>query len=137
MNYEKALRNKYRFESAKGQLTVEQLWDLPLTSRTGPDLDTIARNINREIKQQAEESFVNPASNPRKAMLEDCFAIVLHIIATKQAENATALDATRRKQERDRLTEILHLRTQAELMTKTPAEIQAMIDALSEPQKVA
>lgn len=130
MNLEQAARLKYRFPSTKGALTVEQLWDLPLQSKTGFDLDTVARDINRELKEQAEDSFVTPANNTLKNELVNKLEIVVHVINTKQAENAALRDASARKAERERLNEILHMRTQKDLLDKSPAEIQAMIDAL-------
>lgn len=128
--FENATRNKYRFPSLRGELTAEQLWDLPLQSKTGFDLDNVAREINRNVKAQAEESFVNTTANPAKGQLEDKLAIVVHVINVKQAENETARNAAARTAERQRLLEILHVRTQEDLMKKSPEEIQAMIDAL-------
>ena len=59
--FEIATRAKFRFDSLKGALTVEQLWELPLQSRTGVDLDTVAKGINASLKEVAEESFVPTA----------------------------------------------------------------------------
>ena len=50
--FEKASRAKIRFETSKGSLTVEDLWDLPLTSNTGKaDLDDIARGLHSQLKE--------------------------------------------------------------------------------------
>ncbi|MFW9602789.1 MAG: hypothetical protein ACMV1B_10780, partial [Prevotella sp.] len=56
--FEIATREKFRFASIKGELSVEQLWDVSLTSKTGFDLDTIARTVNQESKETDTESFV-------------------------------------------------------------------------------
>lgn len=128
--FESALRNKYRYPSSKGDLTTEQLWDLPLTSRAGFDLDSVAKAINADLKQQSDESFVTPTNNARSNELSAKLDIVKHVISVKQAENLVASQAAARKQERERLTEILNIRNQEELMKLSPAEIQARIDAL-------
>ena len=65
-----ATREKFRFESPKGDLSVEQLWDLPLTSRTGFDLDTVAKTVNADLKASNEESFVNVNNNPAVSRLQ-------------------------------------------------------------------
>ena len=65
-----ATREKFRFESSKGDLSVEQLWDLPLTSRTGFDLDTVAKAVNADLKASNEESFVNASNNPAVSRLK-------------------------------------------------------------------
>lgn len=130
MSFETATRKQYRYPSCKGMITTEDLWQLPLTSKSGFDLDSVAKAINADLKARAEESFVTTSADPRKGVLQDMLAIVVHVIGVKQAENETARSLATRKAERDRLNEVLHVRTQAELLTKTPAEIQAMIDAL-------
>ena len=56
--FEQATRNKLRFESTKGPLSVEQVWDAPLTSRNGFSLDDIAKQAKRELDALSEESFV-------------------------------------------------------------------------------
>lgn len=88
--FEAAARGKYRFTSAKGQLTVEDLFDLPLTSRNGFDLDMVARAVNTELKNASEESFVT--TSRRNTELENKLEIVKHIIAIKQAEKAEAAE---------------------------------------------
>ena len=130
MSFELATRKQFRYPSTKGDLTTEQLWDLPLQSKTGFDLDTTARNINNQLKSISEESFVDTSTNPAKPDLEAKLAIVVHIIKTKQAENEAARNAAAVKAERQRLTELLHLKSQEELSKLTPAEIQARLDAL-------
>ena len=39
--FKQAAKAKLRFPSSKGELRVEDLWDLPLTSKTGPSLDSL------------------------------------------------------------------------------------------------
>lgn len=130
--FEQATREQFRYPSLKGDLTTEQLWQLPLTSKSGFDLDTVAKTLNREIKAQGEESFVETSANPAKKVLNEKLAIVVHVIGVKQAENAREREAAQRRTERARLTEILHLRTQEQLMQLSPAELQAKIDALND-----
>ena len=68
--YKFAAQNVLRFPSAKGNLTVEQLFQLPLKSQTGADLDTVARGINAQLKTTTEESFVEDATaDPQRQRL--------------------------------------------------------------------
>jgi len=60
--FEKASRSKLRFMSTKGLLTVEDLWDIPLTSKNGVSLDDIAKSLHKQIKESEETSFVEEVS---------------------------------------------------------------------------
>lgn len=133
--FELATRQKLRFASAKGDLTTEQLWDLPLQN-TSPtrdvkvDLDTLARSINHELKAQAEESFVSTKANPLKAQLELKLEIVKHIIADKLAAAEKAKKASDNRAERERLMDVLKRKQDQELENLSPEEIQKRLDAL-------
>lgn len=125
-----AARNKFRFPSTKGPLTFEQLWDLPLVSKTGFDLDTVAQNVDREIQAAGRTSFVDKGGNPAKTELEQKLRIVVSVIEAKQAENAAARLAASRSAEKKQLLEILHDKKKSELLGLTTAEIEARIAAL-------
>ena len=56
--YDQALRRKIRFQSPKGMLSLEQLWDVPLRGHGEFNLDTIAKEANRTLRMMSEESFV-------------------------------------------------------------------------------
>ena len=71
--FEIATREKIRFETSRGEIGVEELWDVPLTSKNQFDLDNIAKAVNKKIKDQEEESFVkvkSAESNTLKLKLE-------------------------------------------------------------------
>lgn len=97
--FEVASRKAYRYQSIRGDLTTEQLWELPLTSRGGFDLDSVAKAVNAELKSVTEESFVATRVNPRKGDLETKLDVLKHIIAVKIAE-AEAVTARVAKQEK-------------------------------------
>lgn len=54
--FEKAVKGKYRFPY-KGQIAVEDLYDLPLGS-----LDTMFKTLNAEVKKTDEESLLQTKS---------------------------------------------------------------------------
>lgn len=105
--FEQASRIALRFSTVKGELTVEQLWQLPLTSNSGFDLDTLAKRLNAAVKETAEESFVSVAVNPANERLTLAFDLVKHVIAVKIAENAAKRDAAAISAKRAELKEIL------------------------------
>lgn len=110
MLFQLASRQKFRFQSVKGELTVEQLWDLPLLSRSGFDIDHVAKALSVELKTLTDDSFVTSASEkPGKALLEQKLELVKVIIAQKLADKAAADAASARAAERVKL---LNLRAQ-------------------------
>lgn len=130
--FEIATRKKLRFPSLKGELTVEQLWDLPLSSRVGLDLDNIAKAVNKDLKAEEEDSFVKTSTNPQRGDLQLKLDILKHIIAVKQED---AERATRRQvnaQERQKLQELLARKNDQELEGLSKEEIEKKLAALDE-----
>lgn len=80
-----------RFDSFKGaSLTIEDLWQLNLES-----LDSIAKTVNKKLKEEAEESFVSPSKNTKSVEFELKLEILKEVIADKIAinqEKKTRLD---------------------------------------------
>lgn len=126
--FEVASRTKMRFESPMGALTVEDLWDLPLTHRSRFDLDTLARNINRQVKDAEEESFVVQRSSA-SSKLKLQFDIVKHVIDVKLEERDAAKVKKEEAEKRQRVMEILERRKDEKLETMSDEELEAMLKA--------
>ena len=126
-----ATRQKFRFQSAKGELSTEQLWDVPLRSRDDFNLDKIARGVSHELGLATEESFVDTVKNsPAKKALEMKFGIVKHVIASKLDEEAAAKTRADNKLEREKLLKILAEKKEGKLSELSEKELQKRIDAL-------
>lgn len=129
--FETGTRLKVRFESTRGLLSIEQLWDLPLTSKTQFDLDTVAKAVKRELDQASEESFVQTTS-PAATVLTLKLDIIKSVIATKLAEREAAQKKETNRQERARLTELLAAKQDDELKGLSKEEIQTRLDQLKD-----
>lgn len=125
-----ATREKFRFESPKGDLSVEQLWDLPLTSRTGFDLDTVAKAVNADLKASNEESFVNVNNNPAVSRLQAKLEVVKAIIEVKLAQAEATKKRFEKAAERQRLMEVLHSKKDQELQGLSVEEIERRLSQL-------
>lgn len=125
-----ATREKYRFDSIRGQLTTEQLWDVPLRSRDGFDLDAIARGLSRQVKAAEEISFVDSTPTEDSRRLTAQLEVVKFVIKTKLDEDAARMAAARMKQERQSLLALLDKRREAALENLSEAEIRARLDVL-------
>ena len=121
---------QYRFETKIGQLTTEQLFQLPLESRSNDDLNTLAKTINRSIKAFAEEDFVNSARNPAKEDLENKLEIVKAVIEYKQAQNAAKVNAQQTAERKRQLTDLLAQKQTEKLAGLSEEEIAAELKKL-------
>jgi len=130
--YLQATRKKYRFPSNAGRLILEQLWDLPLTHKTGLDLDTVARTINAELKSITEESFVVTKTDPRKPDLEAQLAIVKDIIATKLAEEKALKERAEKKAKRDKIMAALAAAEDRSLQSASKEDLLKQLAALDD-----
>lgn len=129
--FEKASRLKLRFESRKGELTVEQLWDLRLAVvEGGTSLDSVARSINAELKALTDESFVVTISDPRREELVLKLDIVKYIIAVRMKEAEDHRLSQERAAQRHQLMSILAAKESEELQSLSKEELQQRIAAL-------
>jgi hypothetical protein len=119
--------------SAAGQLTVEDLWNLPLQSKIGrPSLDTLAIGLHQALKASEPISFVNESFQTNKVHqnVQLSFDIVRHIIEVKKAENAMALKASENAEKRQKIMELIANREQADMQGKSMEELRAMLDEI-------
>lgn len=129
--FEKAARLKIRFDSPAGQLSVEDLWDLPLTStvRGKTNLDDLAIHIDKELKETTTTSFVKKTTKSNELMKLK-FDIVLKVIEVKQAE--ADVEATKRTNadRKQKLLAILAEKQDADLKGKSAEDLQKLINEL-------
>jgi hypothetical protein len=130
-----ASRIKLRFNSPRGLLTVEDLWDLPLQSTSGKaNLDDIAKALFKKL-QETEVSFVKPegtAADDKSEVLRTQVAldIVKHIIAVKIAERDEAAAATRNRQRKQHILGIIAQKENEALLGSSLDDLRKMLDEI-------
>jgi cytochrome P450 len=130
--FEIAFRRKYRFPSVVGELTTEQLWDLPLTSTRGACLDNVAKTVSGNLKMVSDESFVVTTPNPRKGELENMLEIIKHVIAVKIEDRRRADAAADRADKRRKLIEALANKQDDAIKNLSEDEIKAKLAELDD-----
>lgn len=129
--FEKAVRNKLRFDTHRGQLSVEQLWDLPLTSAANVSLDGIAVALDTEIRNTAPKSFISEAgTNAITAVLQLKFDIVKHIIDVRMAENKAKVERQQNDAQRQMLLEAIAAKKNEALLSGDVDELEKKLAAL-------
>lgn len=128
--FEKASKLKLRFVTAMGSVTIEDLWDMKLTSRkVGASLDDLAKALSKSVKESGEESFVVKKSTTNTA-LELKFDIVKHIITVKMAEAEAKSQAVEKKAKKDRILELIATKEDESLADQSLDELREMAASL-------
>ena len=128
--FEKASRLKLRFTSPKGPITVEDLWDLPLTSSTGKaNLDDLARALHQQLESQNIGSFVLTVS-PNNALEQLKFDLVVHVIKVRLAENEAARKLAVAREKKQQIMEIISRKETESLSNASLDDLRAMLSSL-------
>ena len=129
--FEYATRRKLRFNMSKGVIMTEDLWDLSLES-----LNTLAKSLNRKIKESEEEDFIGKTkikSNQEKD-LEVQFEIVKHVINVKLEERDKRKASVEKAEKLRRLRDKLEAAQDKELDQKSAEDLQKMIEELEKEE---
>lgn len=121
--FEKAVKGKYRFPY-KGQIAVEDLYDLPLGS-----LDTVFKTLNAEVKKTAEESLLQTKS-AEDDILTTKIEIVKYIFNEKLEEKKNQQEAAERKEKKQKIMQIIATKQDEALQNASVEDLQKMLDEL-------
>lgn len=121
--FEIATKNKLRFPF-KGLISVEDLWDLPLSG-----LDSIFKTLNAEMKKVSEESLLNVKTKEDET-LEVKIEIVKHIANIKMEEAERKRKSKEIKEQKQKILEVLQAKKNEALQNKTPEELEEMLKSL-------
>ena len=129
--YKQAARSKLRFQTKVGILSVEDLFDLPLTSAKGAaNLDDIARELDKKVKETASTSFVvKPAKTDDTTQL--AFDIVVDVINTRLAENEAKTKKLALEAQRQRITEAIVEKEHGLLKDASLDDLKAQLASLN------
>ena len=131
--FEQASRERVRFQTTVGSISVEDLWDIPLTSKTGKaNLDDIAKDLYKALKDSEDSvSFVNKSATSSQTQRDQLrFDIVMHIINVRLEENQVAAKSRENAEKRQKIMEILADREESSLKTTPTEELTKMLDEL-------
>ncbi|KHD09219.1 hypothetical protein PN36_30635 [Candidatus Thiomargarita nelsonii] len=127
--FEQASRLKLRFETKRGCISTEDLWDLPLSNDHGLSLDNLAKGLNRKLKEEGEESFVVPKSQ-ESSILSLQFELVKHVIKVKIEERDAKEQALKKKAKKQKIREIIADKEDETLKNLSEDELRKMLDDL-------
>lgn len=120
-NFKLATQQKLRFQTNKGLLSTEQLWDLSLE-----ELDALAVSLETEHKQSAKKSFlVKTSVKDKTAKLR--FDVVIDVLGTMVAEQEAALEALEIKEHNKKIITLISEKQDESLKGKSIKQLEAML----------
>jgi hypothetical protein len=126
--FEKASRMKLRFDTPRGRLTVEDLWDLPLIGNEAC-LDNIAKVLYRELKDETQESFVIKAERSNEELTTK-FEIVKHVIDVRLQEEEAAKNAAQARRKKQQILAIIAEKETETLKDSSIDDLRALLESL-------
>lgn len=123
--FEMATRSKLRFPSTKGELSVEDLWDL-----SDKDLDVVYKNLKDQEVKSSEESLLDDANVDPK--LTAAIGIVRYIFTTKRKERLAEKERINKKLTQRKYIDALSKKQDEAIEKMSEAELRAMIDSLED-----
>lgn len=126
--FEKAARLKLRFKTPMGNLTAEDLWDLPLKEGQA-NLNDLAKALSRAVKEAEEGDFVDPVEmiDPK---LELRFEIVKHVINVRILERNKAEELEVARQKKQQIMAIIAEKEAESLKESSLDELKALLESL-------
>ena len=126
--FEKASRMKLRFDTPRGRLTVEDLWVIPLVDGDA-NLDDIAKELNRQLKTDNEESFVVKKEEPNEELTVK-FELVKHIIKVRLVEQEAAENAALARQKKQQILALIADKENEKLKESSVEDLKALLESL-------
>lgn len=119
--FKKASKQKLRIKSSKGNLSVEQLWDLSLE-----ELDELAVSLEVEKDNSGKKSFLTTTSE-KDATAQLKFAIVLDILTTKYNAQQIAAKAQETKAHNQKILALIKEKQDDDLKGKSVEELESLL----------
>ena len=128
--YKIAARKKLRIATNRGNLSVEQLWDL-----SKEEIGDLAIAIRKRIADtrgtagDSELDFLKPAAQQEETIDELTFRILKDIYTTKQAEEDKAHRRAAARDNNRKILELIAKKQDQALESKSVEELEAMLQS--------
>lgn len=119
--YKEATKLKLRFTTERGILSLEQLWDLSLST-----LDDLAVLLEKAYKESGKKSFLVKKSKKDKE-LKLKFDIVLDILTTKVEESEASKNSLEIKEYNEKILALIAEKQEESLKDKSISDLKALL----------
>lgn len=119
--FKEAIKQKLRVKTIKGELSVEQLWDLSLN-----DLDTTAQGLEEAYEKSGKKSFlVKKTTKDKNFKLQ--LDIVVDILQTRVDERDALAEAREIKEHNAEILELIADKQKAAKAGKSIKQLESML----------
>ena len=120
-NFKLASQLKLRFQTNKGLLSSEQLWDLTLS-----ELDDLAVKFENDYKESGKKSFLVKRTN-KDVVSKLKFDITLDILQTKVDESEAESKRLENKAHNAKILSLIAEKQNEELKTKSISDLKKLL----------
>jgi hypothetical protein len=120
--FKQATKLKLRFNTTKGQLSTEQLWDLPLV-----ELDNLAVRLEDESKKTGKKSFLVSNNKEEDEKEKLMFDIAFEILTTRVKEQEEARKEREAKEFNQKILSMIANKQDEELQGKSIEELEKLL----------
>lgn len=123
-NFKSATRQKLRFNTSKGMLSTEQMWDLGITFLAG-----IVRNLKKELNKDSDDelAFLDDTSAPVDETVELRFNIVKEIYLAKKSERDSIKTEAAKKEHNQKILAEIARRKEESITKVSDEELEKML----------
>lgn len=128
--FEKASRDRLRFNTSKGMLSIEDIWSLPLTSESGKvNLYDIGNDLHKNLKDVTDAPFFSTEKKADSGV-QMAFDVIRRVIEVRKAEAAALAEDRKRSEKKQQILALLADKEIESLKGKSAEELRAALAAL-------
>lgn len=116
--FEKASRLALRFESTRGKLSVEQLWDLPMT-----ELNELYKGLNK-VKSSANEDSLLDEKTSEEKLVDLKLSLIRHVAEVRKKEAKDKKDEAQLRADLKTIDDAIAEAEDRNLKSLTPEELR-------------
>lgn len=122
--FAKVTQKGLTFKTVKGTVSVQDLWQIPLTSKNGFDLDTVSREVLRKVRETQEDSLVSQVKPDTDDELR--LDVLKYIIEFKQNEIQRKEEAKSAESHNSRIDELIQRKKEEQLASMSIEELEKL-----------
>ena len=128
--FKKATKQNVVYPTTKGVLTLNDLWNIPLESKspTAVTLDSILVSLDTELrKEKASTSFINKSSTSTASVKQLAFDVAHEILVERLEDKKANETRLAENQRKDRIKELIVEKKEDNLKNLSLEELEKLV----------